>query len=213
MKPLLILLFIVGIATSCKKNEIAPTASLTNTMWTGIFRYSPVKHNQIPQQTLGQCFAMSFLPNGVFKFYEALGESGGSWTLSDDNILTITQANKNVIQFEYNATNETLTFKSITGPPAEWTSRTLKKSTVNNCEQMENAKSCLQNSTIFIIFKTDAINGSYIENNAGRQAIKKIETVALSSGAIYIYRNSGEVYSTVLTGGYSGLTYIFSKKP
>lgn len=213
MKPLLILLFIVGIATSCKKNEIAPTASLTNTMWTGIFRYSPVKHNQIPQQTLGQCFAMSFLPNGVFKFYEALGESGGSWTLSDDNILTITQTNKNVIQFEYNATTANLTFKSITGPPAEWTALSLEKSNLDKADQMENVKWHLQNSTIFIIFKTDAINGSYIENNAGRQAIKKIETVALSSGAIYIYRNSGEVYSTVLTGGYSGLTYIFSKKP
>lgn len=45
MKKLLIFGIIILSVTGCKKAEITPTEQLTNSIWTGFFKYKPVREN------------------------------------------------------------------------------------------------------------------------------------------------------------------------
>lgn len=211
MKKLLLFGLIILSVTGCRKAEIAPAEQLTNSIWTGFFNYKPVRENDNRQLVLTQCFAVSFLPNGVFKFYEALGESGGTWVLREDNIITITQTNKNVIKFEYNPKNQALTFKSLTGAPDEWTASNMELSDVAKTSKMENVKWNYPYAGNYVIIKKDNFNDSYFETVTGKQAIQRFQTVIIQSGRVFIYRNNDEMYNTTATGSTTGLTFKLIK--
>lgn len=197
---------------SCNKETIKPADQLDNSIWTGFFKYKPVRENDFPQQTLTQCFAVSFLPNGIFKFYESLGESGGTWTLGDDNVVTVTQTNKNILKFDYNPKAETLTFKSLTGAPEEWIASNMEKSNTANASKMENIRWNYPLAGNYIIIKKDAFNESYFETISGKQAIQRLQTVIMQPGRVFIYRNNDEFYNTTATGPKSGISFKFSKQ-
>ena len=199
------------VACGVQKNEVEPTEQLTNSIWTGFFRYKPIRENDNTQFVLSQCFAVSFLPNGVFKFYESMGESGGTWALGDDNVVTITQTNKNTLKFDYNPKAETLTFRSLTGAPDEWTASNIERSNTANISKMENVKWNYPIAGNYIIIKRDNFNESYIENILGKQAIQRYQTVIIQSGKIFIYRNNDEMYNTTATGATTGLTFKLVK--
>jgi hypothetical protein len=198
--------------TACKKTEVASIEQLNNSTWTGFFKYKPVRENDNMQFVLTQCFAVSFLSNGVFKFYEALGESGGTWTLGDDNTVTITQTNKNIIKFDYNPNAQTLTFKSLTGAPDEWIASNMEKSNSTSASKMENVKWYYPSAGYYIVIKKDDFNESYFETLTGRQAVKIFQTVILQSGRVFIYRNNDELYNTTATGPYTGITFKLVKQ-
>ncbi len=206
MKKLLIFGITILLVTGCKKAEIAPAEQLTNSIWTGFFKYKPVRENDNRQLVLSQCFAVSFLPNGVFKFYEALGESGGTWILGEDNVITITQTNKNVLRFDYNPNNQTLTFKNLTGAPDEWTASNMEQSDVSKASKMENVKWNYPYAGNYIIIKKDNFNDSYFETVTGKQAIQRFQTVILQPGRVFIYRNNDEMYNTTATGPITGIS-------
>lgn len=211
MKKLLIFgLFILSV-TGCKKAEIAPAEQLTNSIWTGFFKYKPVRENDNRQLVLTQCFAVSFLPNGVFKFYEALGESGGTWVLGEDNVVTITQTNKNVLKFEFNPATQALTFRSLTGAPDEWTASNMELSDVAKTSKMENVKWNYPYAGNYIIIKKDNFNDSYFETVTGKQTIQRFQSVIIQSGRVFIYRNNDEMYNTTATGSTTGLTFKLIK--
>ncbi|WP_028523448.1 hypothetical protein [Runella limosa] len=212
MKKLLIFGIIILSVTGCKKAEIAPAEQLTNSIWTGFFKYKPVRENDNRQFVLSQCFAVSFLPNGVFKFYEALGESGGTWVLGEDNVITITQTNKNILKFNYNPANQALTFKSLTGAPDEWTASNMEQSDVSKASKMENVKWSYSYAGSYIIIKKDNFNDSYFETVTGKQAIQRFQTVIMQSGRVFIYRNNDEMYNTTATGPTTGITYQLVKQ-
>jgi hypothetical protein len=212
MKKLLTFGLIIWMFMGCKKAEIAPIEQLNNSTWTGFFKYKPVRENDNQQITLTQCFAVSFLPNGVFKFYEALGESGGTWTLGDDNVVTITQTNKNILKFDYNPKTETLTFKSLTGAPEEWVASNMEKSNTSNASKMENVRWYYSGYSFWIMIKKDDFNDSYFETIAGKQAVKRFQTVILQSGRVFVYRNNDELYNTTATGPYTGMSSKLAKK-
>lgn len=195
----------------CKKAEINPIEQLNNSTWTGFFKYKPVRENDNSQITLTQCFAVSFLPNGVFKFYEALGESGGTWVLGDDNVVTITQTNKNILKFDYNPKSETLIFKSLTGAPEEWVASNMEKSNTSNASKMENVKWSYPLAGNYIIIKKDDFNESYFETITGKQSVKRFQTVILQAGRVFIYRNNDELYNTTATGPNSGISFKLRK--
>ena len=211
MKKLLIFGIIILSVTGCKKAEIAPAEQLTNSIWTGFFKYKPVRENDNRQFVLSQCFAVSFLPNGVFKFYEALGESGGTWVLGKDNVITITQTNKNALKFDYNPANQLLTFKSLTGAPDEWTASNMEQSDVSKASKMENVKWNYPIAGNYIMIKKDNVNESYLETIGGKQAIQRFQTVVMQSGRVFIYRNNDDMYNTTATGSTTGLTYKLVK--
>ncbi|TAG37725.1 MAG: hypothetical protein EAZ32_14440 [Cytophagia bacterium] len=212
MKKILIFGLSLLLIGGCKKAEIIPVEQLNGSTWTGFFKYKPVRENDNLQITLTQCFAVSFLPNGVFKFYESLGESGGSWALGDDNVVTITQTNKNILKFEYNPDSQTLTFKSITGPPEEWLASNMEKSNSANASKMENVKWYYPFGGNYIVIKKDDFNESYVETITGKQAVKRFQTVILQPGRVFIYRNNDEFYNTTATGSYSGISFKLRKQ-
>lgn len=123
MKKILIIILIAQTISSCKKVEISPQEQLNNTFWTGFFNYE-LKKNASTTLELIQPFAFELLSNGNINWYEALGNSGGKWVLTDQTI-TIMQENKNIITLSY--IDGKIGFLKIVGPPAKWSATGIEK--------------------------------------------------------------------------------------